>query len=125
MRDKRGFTLIELLTVVVIIGLLAAIAIPKFTGTKERANLAAMKSDLRNLAASQENYFVENLAYTTTLSQLQMNISENVTVTIPVANAQGFRGTADHAGVAVKTCEIYFGSAGGVLATQEGVVTCG
>ena len=45
-RNKKGFTLIELLIVVVIIGILAAIAIPKFANTKEKAYLASMKSDL-------------------------------------------------------------------------------
>ena len=59
MQNRKGFTLIELLIVVVIIGILAAIAIPKFANTKEKAYIAAMKSDLRNLATAQENYFNE------------------------------------------------------------------
>ena len=48
-RNKKGFTLIELLIVVVIIGILAAIAIPKFANTKDKAYVAAMKSDLATL----------------------------------------------------------------------------
>ena len=63
MSNRKGFTLIELLIVVVIIGILAAIAIPKFASTKEKAYLASMKSDLRNGATAQEGYFADNTVY--------------------------------------------------------------
>jgi type IV pilus assembly protein PilA len=59
-RTKRGFTLIELLIVVVIIGIIAAIAIPNFLYTKDKTYVAQMKSDLRNLATYQEQYAAEN-----------------------------------------------------------------
>src|SRR6187401_1191689 len=61
--NRKGFTLIELLIVVVIIGILAAIAIPKFANTKEKAYLASMKSDLRNMATTQEAYFADFQTY--------------------------------------------------------------
>jgi type IV pilus assembly protein PilA len=61
--NRKGFTLIELLIVVVIIGILAAIAIPKFASTKQKAYLASMKSDLRNLTTAQEAYFADSLKY--------------------------------------------------------------
>src|SRR3989442_9719562 len=66
--NRKGFTLIELLIVVVIIGILAAIAIPKFANTKEKAYLASMKSDLRNLVTAEEAYFADSIKYTTSKS---------------------------------------------------------
>ena len=63
-RTRKGFTLIELLIVVVIIGILAAIAIPKFANTKTKAYTAAMKSDLRNLVTAEESFFADSAKYT-------------------------------------------------------------
>jgi prepilin-type N-terminal cleavage/methylation domain-containing protein len=63
MSNRKGFTLIELLIVVVIIGILAAIAIPKFAATKDKARLASVKSDIRNIETAEEAYFADNAAY--------------------------------------------------------------
>ena len=68
--NRKGFTLIELLIVVVIIGILAAIAIPKFSNTKEKALISGMKSDLRNYASAQESYYSDYTTYGT-LASLQ------------------------------------------------------
>ena len=65
LRARKGFTLIELLIVVVIIGILAAIAIPKFANTKSKAYVTAMKSDLRNLVTAEEAFFSDSTYYTT------------------------------------------------------------
>jgi type IV pilus assembly protein PilA len=62
-RTRKGFTLIELLIVVVIIGILAAIAIPKFANTKTKAYQTAMKSDLRNLVTAEEAFFSDSGKY--------------------------------------------------------------
>ena len=86
MSNRKGFTLIELLIVVVIIGILAAIAIPKFANTKDKAYVAAMKSDLRNMATYEEQYAADNGgAYfsgtATSIAPLQgFSPSQNVTV---------------------------------------------
>jgi prepilin-type N-terminal cleavage/methylation domain-containing protein len=58
--DKKGFTLIELLIVLVVLGILAAIVVAKFTSFKEQAYVASMKADLRNLAVYQMNYHLES-----------------------------------------------------------------
>ena len=63
MMNRKGFTLIELLIVVVIIGILAAIAIPKFALTKDKAKLASVKTDIRNYMTAQEAYFSDKATY--------------------------------------------------------------
>jgi prepilin-type N-terminal cleavage/methylation domain-containing protein len=125
LRSSKGFTLIELLIVVVIIGILAAIAIPKFANTKEKAYLSAMKSDLRNLAAAEEAYFADYLTYTSsTAAPLDYNPSQGVTVTPTAATGTGWAATAAHSGT-TKTCAIYYGEAAAPSpATLEGVVEC-
>jgi type II secretion system protein G len=124
--NRKGFTLIELLIVVVIIGILAAIAIPKFANTKEKAYISAMKSDLRNLAAAEEAYFADNLQYTQTLTALDFNSSQGVTVTVDNATGTGWTASTVHTGTTTK-CELYYGTnvtpAQGI-AQQEGVVRC-
>ena len=80
---KKGFTLIELLIVVVIIGILAAIAIPKFANTKEKAYVASMKADLRNLATYEESYAADSsgVYFSGNGSAQGFTPSQNVTVT--------------------------------------------
>ena len=79
LRNRKGFTLIELLIVVVIIGILAAIAIPKFANTKSKAYVTAMKSDLRNLVTAEEAFFSDSTYYTTaTILVAQQRLQELV-----------------------------------------------
>ena len=68
---EGGFTLIELLVVVIIIGILAAIAIPVFLNQRKKGWDAQAKSDLKNMATAEETYLTDNGAYSATVSQLQ------------------------------------------------------
>jgi prepilin-type N-terminal cleavage/methylation domain-containing protein len=113
MMNKKGFTLIELLIVVVIIGILAAIAIPKFANTKEKAYIASMKADLRNLVTAQEAYFSENTAYTDVTAcaatGLGYSCSAGVTVDGVHNSGKGWQATATHTGTD-QSCIIKTGS---------------
>ena len=126
-RHNAGFTLIELLIVVVIIGLLAAIAVPKFSSTKEKAYTATMKGDLHNLATAQEAYWSGNSSYyngTFPNPLMVYNPSVGVTVTITVATAGGWAATASHANSPV-TCALFAGPvAPPPPATIEGRIAC-
>jgi prepilin-type N-terminal cleavage/methylation domain-containing protein len=123
MLNRKGFTLIELLIVVVIIGILAAIAIPKFANTKEKAYLATMKSDLRNLITAQEAYFADNTAYTTALPATMYATSTGVTgPTITVAGSDVTAWVSHSA--TTRTCAIYVGTTALAPATKEGEPKC-
>ena len=123
--NRKGFTLIELLIVVVIIGILAAIAIPKFANTKEKAYLTAMKSDLRNLVTAEEAFFADSVKYTTTIGTggLTFNVtSGNGTPTIAIT-ADGWTATINNLNT-TKTCAIFIGSTSTAPANKEGEPKC-
>ena len=124
MRSAKGFTLIELLIVVVIIGILAAIAIPKFANTKEKAYIAGMKSDLRNLVTAQEAYFSDNVTYASTINNLAYSQSAGNTITVVSATGTGWSATSSN-NATTKTCGIFVGSATPPVTGQnEGAPTC-
>ncbi len=105
-RTRKGFTLIELLIVVVIIGILAAIAIPKFAETKEKAYITAMKSDLKNMVSGAEAKFADDNTYANYVAPTG---SSGVTLTMTAQTATGWAASASHASTA-KTCVIGVGS---------------
>src|SRR5712692_5893333 len=120
--NRKGFTLIELLIVVVIIGILAAIAIPKFANTKQKAYLASMKADLRNLVTAEEAYFADSVKYTTALGTAYTTTQGVVGPTI-ATTADGWRAWVSHQ-VTTKTCTTYVGSTALAPSTKEGAPSC-
>ncbi|HEX8849170.1 MAG TPA: prepilin-type N-terminal cleavage/methylation domain-containing protein [Gemmatimonadaceae bacterium] len=125
MRRRAAFTLVELLVVVVVIGILAAMAIPKFKNTKGKANAAALRTDLRNLATAEESYFYTNNHYTGVLDSLKFRGSNGVVVTIPEANAAGWSATVTHPDAWPMRCSLFYAGAAPLApATAEGLITC-
>jgi type IV pilus assembly protein PilA len=127
LRNRKGFTLIELLIVVVIIGILAAIAIPKFAATKDKAKLASVKTDLRNMMTAEEAYFSDYATYGAfgalqTASNFSLSSGNTMSIT---PNASGYTGTATNNTIstaAMKTCTVQV--AAGAATTVDGVITC-
>jgi prepilin-type N-terminal cleavage/methylation domain-containing protein len=96
MKEKdEGFTLIELLVVIIIIGILAAIAIPVFLNQRKKATESSMKSDLRTVANEMETYFTDFQVYptvtgsagTATVGTTPVKVSSGNTVTSTTSGA--------------------------------------
>ena len=109
---RSGFTLIELLILVVIIGLLARIAIPKFQAVRERSYLSSLRADLHDLANQQDVYYKEHDSYSTNTAALEFSGTEGVTVAFGEAHDLGWSAWAIHSALGTgEICAIYHGSA--------------
>jgi type IV pilus assembly protein PilA len=126
MGNRKGFTLIELLIVVVIIGILAAIAIPKFAATKDKAKLASVRTDVRNMMTSQEAYFSDYATYGS-LANLQAATSwtpSTGNAAAVGATVSGYTIQVSNSSIStgINTCNVAVGQ--GVASTIDGVITC-
>ena len=110
MSNKQGFTLTELLIVIVILGILAALAIPKVSNMTYRSYFAAMKDDLKNLASQQEIYYASEYSYTAEKSDLAFISARDVSISVN-ADSEGWSATATHVALEpIEGCSIYHGS---------------
>lgn len=125
----RGFTLIELLIVVVVIGILAAIAIPKFSTAREKSYIAAVISDLKTMATQMEQYQADNTVYPASVALLtDLTVSRGVNLTINEAVVgTGWAATGWHDALPGQSCGIFYGNGDpskAVPATSAGTVIC-
>jgi len=126
-RSRTAFTLIELLVVIVIIGILAAIAIPKFSNTKTKGYTAAMKADLRNLVAAEEAFFADSTYYIVYGDTAKLKFRPSVNVSTPaVVTGRGYwSATVTHSQMPSYSCGIGINTVNPVTTTAgEGEPVC-
>jgi type IV pilus assembly protein PilA len=96
-QDEKGFTLIELLVVILIIGILAAIALPAFLNQRGKAQDAAAKSDVRSAQTAMETYYTDHQTYATaTVTELT-----NIEPALTNANGLALVGTPTASGYTI------------------------
>jgi prepilin-type N-terminal cleavage/methylation domain-containing protein len=128
MPRRAGFTLIELLIVMVIVAILATIGVNRFWAAKDRALMATITGDLRNMAAEQELYFEKNLAYAAAVTDLVgWTPSPGVTINVTYSASDGWAANGVHGSLVSGQCGIFTGNAPaatGAPATALGVIAC-
>jgi prepilin-type N-terminal cleavage/methylation domain-containing protein len=125
-RTRKGFTLIELLIVVVIIGILAAIAIPKFSSVKQKGYKTQAISDLTSLRTAEETFFTDSNRYAQ-LTELSSKFSSTSGVGTPsiTPSTSYWSATLTHPQIPGMTCGISVATANPVNSgAGEGEPVC-
>ena len=123
MNRRRGFTFVELLVVMLLLGALSSMAVPRFREYKTRAQIAAMQSDLANLKIAEESYWAEHMKYATDTTKLELRITAQVSITITSQDLiGGYTAVAKHVNVAGRQCQTAMGAE--AAPREPGAVVC-
>ncbi len=124
-RPRPAFSLIELLIVLVAIGILVGIVVPRFEAYRRRAHVAAMIRDLREVARAEESYWNAVKRYSADTAVLNLTLSRGAVLTLHSADSTGWSARASRAGGAT-VCSIFYGSAPPLPpAVKANVIGCG
>ena len=102
MRERSGFTMVELLIVIVILGVLAAIAAPRFESSKRKTFVTSMVADLRSIVSTAESYYASAGTY----ANYQAPVGSNGATVIFTGTTNGWRATATHASAPGLVCVV-------------------
>jgi type IV pilus assembly protein PilA len=123
MTRRKGFTFVELLVVMLFIGALSSMAVPRFREYKTRAFVAAMESDLGNLRIAQEAHWAENQRYATDTTALEFRRTVNVSLQITSQDVLGgYTAVATHANVPGRQCLTAMGAE--AAPREPGSISC-
>ena len=123
MNRRRGFTFVELLVVMLLLGTLSSMAVPRFRDYKARASVAAMQSDLGNLKIAEETYWAEHMKYATDTAHLELRITAQVSITITSQDLiGGYTAVATHVNVPGRQCQTAMGAE--AAPREPGAVVC-
>lgn len=125
LHSRRAFSFAELLVVMIIIGILSGLAVPRIRDMKRKSYLTTLITDLRNLAGTQEQHWTSEFEYSSDFSILKYHHSAMTTVTVIEATEHGWSAVATHMDLPI-SCAVFFGNAAAVApAVDSGAITCG
>ena len=123
-RRRPAFSLVELLAVLLVIGVLVGLAMPRFHAYKRKAYIASMVSDLRHLAVAEESFWNAVRNYSTDTTVLELTTSPGVTLTLVNADSTGWSARATHSADPA-SCSIFYGTAPALPPAETGnVIGC-
>lgn len=124
MSNRRGFTFIEILVAMLLLGMLSAIAVPRFRMYKEKAYVAAMRSDLGNVRIAEEEHFALHQRYATDTAALGFGGTSNVRLALTSADLMGgYTAVATHLLLAGQECTTKVGKE--AASAPSGEIICG